>query len=126
MLGYGLMEILASLQFPIAGEDQRIPLDRGFRQYAIAAAASLTAGAVAAWLPARKTSRVDPVDILGGAVCACWTPATSAVPCRESRRCFLWRTRTSSSNGAASRRSSVPRAAASLRCPLRSARSEEH
>ncbi|API59875.1 ABC transporter permease [Tardibacter chloracetimidivorans] len=67
MLGYGLMEILASLQFPIAGEDQRIPLDRGFRQYAIAAAASLTAGAVAAWLPARKTSRVDPVDILRGA-----------------------------------------------------------
>src|SRR3546814_2430603 len=68
MLGYGLMEILASLQFPIAGEDQRIPLDRGFRQYAIAAAASLTAGAVAAWLPARKTSRVDTVDILRGAV----------------------------------------------------------
>src|SRR3546814_1476919 len=31
MLGYGLLEILALLQFPLAGEDQRLTLDRGFR-----------------------------------------------------------------------------------------------
>jgi lipoprotein-releasing system permease protein len=67
-LGYGLMEILGSLKFPIAGEDKYLPLDRGARQYAIAASASLFAGVIAAWLPARKSSRVDPVDILRGAV----------------------------------------------------------
>ncbi|PTQ11850.1 ABC transporter permease [Sphingomonas oleivorans] len=67
LLGYGLMAILGSLEFPIAGEDERLPLDRSPRQYAIAAAASLLAGTIAAWLPARKAARVDPVDILRGA-----------------------------------------------------------
>lgn len=68
LLGYGLMELLGSLRFPIAGEAERLPLDRGIRQYMIAAGASLLAGVVAAWLPARKSARVDPVDILRGAV----------------------------------------------------------
>lgn len=67
MLGYGLMEILGSLEFPIAGVGERLPLDRRPRQYAIAAAASLFSGAIAAWLPARKAARVDPVEILRGA-----------------------------------------------------------
>ena len=67
LLGYGLMGVLGAINFPIAGEGQHLPLDRGFRQYAIAAAASLVAGILAAWLPARKASRVDPVDILRGA-----------------------------------------------------------
>lgn len=68
LLGFGLMTILGSLEFPIQGEVQHLPLDRSSRQYLIAAAASLAAGIVAAWLPARKTARVDPVDILRGAV----------------------------------------------------------
>ncbi|KRB81192.1 ABC transporter permease [Sphingomonas sp. Root710] len=68
LLGYGLMEVLGSLRFPIADEAETLPLDRGIRQYMIAAAASLLAGAVAAWLPARKSARVDPVDILRGAI----------------------------------------------------------
>ena len=67
-LGWLLMEILGSLNFPIGGEDQRVPLDRSPRQYGIAAAASLLAGSIAAWLPARKAAKVDPVDILRGAV----------------------------------------------------------
>ncbi len=67
-LGYGLMTILGSLDFPIAGETEHIPLDHSPRQYAIAAAASLTAGVIAAWLPARKAARVDPVEILRGAI----------------------------------------------------------
>jgi lipoprotein-releasing system permease protein len=68
ILGWLLMEILGSLSFPIAGEDERFPLDRSPRQYAIAAAASLLAGSIAAWLPARKAAKVDPVDILRGAI----------------------------------------------------------
>ena len=68
LLGFALMTVLGSLEFPIQGEIQHIPLDRSSRQYLIAAAASLTAGIIAAWLPARKTARVDPVDILRGAV----------------------------------------------------------
>lgn len=67
-LGFALMGILGSLTFPIAGEVERLPLDRSARQYAIAAAASLCAGTLAAWLPARKVAQLDPVDILRGAV----------------------------------------------------------
>ncbi|ODU71427.1 MAG: ABC transporter permease [Novosphingobium sp. SCN 66-18] len=68
LLGYALMSILGSLRFSIGGEDQSIPIDRSARQYLIAAAASLVAGGVAAWLPARKSAKVDPVDILRGAM----------------------------------------------------------
>lgn len=67
-LGFALMSVLGALEFPIQGEIQHLPLDRSSRQYLIAAAASLTAGIIAAWLPARKSARVDPVDILRGAV----------------------------------------------------------
>lgn len=68
LLGYGLMTILGALRFPIGGDVERIPLDRSARQYAIAALVSFLAGSLAAWLPARKAARVDPVDILRGAV----------------------------------------------------------
>ncbi|HZU64840.1 MAG TPA: ABC transporter permease [Novosphingobium sp.] len=67
-LGTGLMDVLGALTFSIGGDPQKIPLDRSGRQYAVAAAASLLAGTLAAWLPARKTARLDPVDILRGAV----------------------------------------------------------
>jgi len=66
LFGYGLISILANVNLPVLGGNQ-IPIDRSPLQYAIAAAASFTAGTVAAWLPARKASRVDPVDILRGA-----------------------------------------------------------
>ena len=66
-LGWCLMEALGSVTLSIGGESQTIPLDRTPRQYAIAAGASLVAGIFAAWLPARKAAKVDPVDILRGA-----------------------------------------------------------
>ncbi len=68
MLGWVLMNILGGLEFHIGGDVQHIPLDRSPRQYLIAAGASLASGVFASWLPARKASRVDPVDILRGAV----------------------------------------------------------
>jgi lipoprotein-releasing system permease protein len=66
LLGYGLISIVANLNLPVLGDNQ-IPIDRSPLQYAIAAAASFLAGSVAAWLPARKAARVDPVCILRGA-----------------------------------------------------------
>lgn len=66
-LGTGLMGLLGTLEFPVGGDVEQLPMDRSPLQYAIAAAASFIAGTIAAWLPARKAASVDPVDILRGA-----------------------------------------------------------
>ena len=66
-IGTLLMQLLGSLKFPILGRVEHLPLDRSARQFMIAGFSSLCAAAIAAWLPARKAARVDPVDILRGA-----------------------------------------------------------
>ena len=67
VLGTGLMAILGSIPFRIEGQEFFIPLDRGAHQYAIAGGVSLASAAFAAWLPARKAAKLNPVDILRGA-----------------------------------------------------------
>ena len=67
-LGAAMMAVLGRIPFPLGGDIEYMPIDRSPRQYAAAAAISLLAGGVAAWLPARKAARVDPVDILRGAI----------------------------------------------------------
>ncbi len=66
-LGYGLMQALAAAPVSIQGEDHRIPLDRVLLEYAIAGGASVLAATLAAYLPARRAARLDPVQILRGA-----------------------------------------------------------
>lgn len=67
LLGLVLLGILGSLEFSIQGKTENLPLDRSPRQFLIAGGASLVSAVIAAWLPARKAARVDPVDILRGA-----------------------------------------------------------
>lgn len=67
LLGSLLWEALAHAPLSVGGKPLTLPLDRSPRQYLISIATSLSAGLIAAWLPARKAASVDPVDILRGA-----------------------------------------------------------
>jgi lipoprotein-releasing system permease protein len=69
-LGGVLMTTLMQLKFKPPGSTEPIhmPLDWSWPQFAIAAGFALAAALVAAFLPARKGARVQPVDILRGSI----------------------------------------------------------
>jgi lipoprotein-releasing system permease protein len=68
-VGYGLTEVLASIRFEIEGfvKTQGFYLSYSLTHYVIAGAIAVAAAMAAAYLPARKAARVNPVDIVRGA-----------------------------------------------------------
>ncbi len=67
-LGCGLMASLMQVHLkpPGATEMIQMPVDWGWPQFVVAAAFAISAAVLAAFLPARKAARVQPVDILRG------------------------------------------------------------
>lgn len=69
-LGSALMYALMQIEFKPPGSTEPIvmPLDWGWMQFAMAGGFALCAALSAAFLPARKGARVQPVDILRGGI----------------------------------------------------------
>jgi lipoprotein-releasing system permease protein len=61
---FGLMQV--QLKPPGATEMVNLPIDWALPQFGIAVAFAMSAAMLAAWLPARKAAKVQPVDILRG------------------------------------------------------------
>lgn len=68
-LGFALTQLLESIEFEIEGfiRSEGFIIHYSLYHYLFAAAMGLLAAAFAAYLPARKAARVDPVDIIRGA-----------------------------------------------------------
>ena len=69
ILGWLLVSFMATLRFEIVGfvRSQGFILYRSPLHYAISGGFALASSVFAAWLPARKAARVNPVDIVRGA-----------------------------------------------------------
>jgi len=69
-LGLLLMLLLDQVKLPLSafGGPTRLPVDFGSRQFLIAFSFAMASAVAAAWLPARKGGRVQPVDILRGSL----------------------------------------------------------
>lgn len=69
VLGYAIIEALASVKFNMEGfiRSQGFILYRTPRHYVISGIMAVTASTFAAWVPARRASRLNPVDIVRGA-----------------------------------------------------------
>lgn len=67
-IGTGMMRVLGNIKFKPPGSSDVIfmPVSWGWEQFAIAAAFALCAAVLAAYLPARKGSKLMPVDVLRG------------------------------------------------------------
>ena len=67
-LGATLMSILMQVRFKPPGSSEVIsmPIDWGWKQFAIAGGFAFLAATIAAFLPARKAATVRPIDILRG------------------------------------------------------------
>lgn len=67
-LGMSFMRALSGIKFRPPGSTETIsmPISWGWEQFAIAASFAICAAVLAAFLPARKASQVQPVDILRG------------------------------------------------------------
>lgn len=69
VLGFALCQAMGQIEFTVrwATEMTRLPLHYSPWHYLIATVAAMTAALLAAYIPARRASRVDPVDIIRGA-----------------------------------------------------------
>lgn len=67
-LGYAMVEGMATVKFNIEGfvRSQGFILYRSYQQYAVSGLVAVVSAAFAAWLPARRASRLNPVDIVRG------------------------------------------------------------
>ena len=68
-LGFGLVEFMGSLQFDLEGfvRAKGFVLYKTPKHYVISGVMAVGASTFAAWLPARRASRLNPVDIVRGA-----------------------------------------------------------
>jgi lipoprotein-releasing system permease protein len=68
-LGFGLTEVLGSIEFELAALTERtgLPLYRGPLYYLTAAALAVATATLAAYIPARRAARLNPVDNIRGA-----------------------------------------------------------
>lgn len=69
VFGYGLCLLLSTIRFEMSWvtDMSRLPLYWGLPPYGIAAVFALVSAGLAAYLPARKAARLNPVDIIRGA-----------------------------------------------------------
>ncbi|CAA7625351.1 ABC-type transport system [Candidatus Terasakiella magnetica] len=68
-MGWALVEFMASMKFEMEGfvRAQGFVLYRTPRHYILSAAMAIVSATLAAWVPARRASRLNPVDIVRGA-----------------------------------------------------------
>lgn len=67
-MGFAIVEFMGSLRFEMEGfiRSQGFVLYKTPRHYLISGAMALTASTLAAWVPARRASKLNPVDIVRG------------------------------------------------------------